>query len=234
MNKFFISIFIIFSLISSLPISLFSDQLIPAEKSDTTIVFTSPRSLTDAQTSSGDLLNSWGILLALSEHGFGFGSTFNFGINKHFSIVAGFQISGARNTDEFEQWDYYKQEYRVPDKVNRLFQVPFTVGLRYYFLTGKLGETFRPFVSAAGGGAWILATPYDREYFNAFHHSQSYFKPAAYFALGSDFGIGKSLLTIDLKYFTIPFGGDGLESIADHPLKNFGGFQIDLILGMRY
>ena len=212
-----------------------ADDLIPAlDEQDTTQTFSSPLSLTEIKSAATSYRNSWGIDLILSEHGFGCGPVFSFGLNKYTSLYSTFFISGARNTDEYQQWDYDRQEYRIPNKVNRLFQMPVTAGLKFYPNIGSLTSTFRPYISAGGGFAWILSTPYNREFFNAFHHSTSYIRPAASLALCADFGIGKSLMSLEIKYYTIPFGGDGLESIRNHPLKDFGGLQLGLVLGMKY
>ena len=202
--------------------------------SDTSMVFESPLPLYNPNRIMSNLLNNWGINLSLSVHGFGMGTTFDWGITENFSLTANLMISGARNTDEFESWDYARGEYRVHDKINRLILVPMTVGGKYYVLSSLLTENFKPFITGGVGTAWILATPYDREFFNAFHHSQSFMRFAGCVGIGSDFGIGRSLLTVNLKQYFIPFGGDGIESVKRHPLKEFGGFQIDILLGIRY
>ena len=203
-------------------------------KIDTNFVFESPFPLFDPNQSVTKLLNSVGVNLSLSGHGFGLGTTMNWAVSDNLSFTANLMISGAKNTDEFEQWDYDKSEYRVPNKINRLYVVPITFGAKYNILSSVLSENVRPFINAAAGPTWILATPYDREFFNAFHYSQSYIRFGGYVGLGSDFGIGKSLLSLNFKQYFIPFGGDGLESVRNHPLTDFGGFQIELILGVRY
>ena len=107
-----------------------ADDLIPQpDEKDTTITFDSPLAVSAISNSSTSYRNSWGIDLILSEHGFGCGPVFSFGLNRHFSLYSSFFISGARNTDEYQQWDYYRQEYRIPNNVNRLFQMPVTIGL---------------------------------------------------------------------------------------------------------
>lgn len=203
-------------------------------KIDTNFVFDSPYPLFDPNQSVSNLLNSWGMNLSLSGHGFGLGTTINWAITENFAISANLMVSGAKNTDEFELWDYDKSEYRVPNKINRLYVIPINFGAKYNVLSSVLSENVRPFINAAAGPTWILATPYDREFFNAFHYSQSYIRFGGYVGIGSDFGIGKSLLSLNLKQYFIPFGGSGLESVRNNPITDFGGFQIELILGIRY
>ncbi len=202
--------------------------------SDTSMVFESPMPLYNPNKSTAELTNNWGVNISLSGHGFGMGVTFEWGITDNFSLTSNLMISGAKNTDEFESWDYDRGEYRVPNKVNRLILVPITFGAKYYVLSSLLSENFKPFIIGSIGTAWIMATPYDREFFNAFHYSQSYMRFAGCIGVGSDFGIGKSILTVNLKQYFIPFGGNGIESVHNRPLTDFGGFQIDLMLGVRY
>lgn len=202
--------------------------------SDTSMVFESPLPLYNPDKTLNELNNILGLNFSISGHGFGFGATYERDLTNNLAISGNIMISGAKNTDEFEQWDYDRGEYRVPNKINRLILIPITLGAKYYILTSLLSENFKPFLMANVGASWIIATPYDREFFNAFHHSQSYMRFTGVIGVGSDFGIGKSVLRVNLKQYFIPFGGEGLESVSGHPLTDFGGFQIDLMLGMRY
>lgn len=234
MNRIFAIIWLFCSgFLSNLTALEPSDIWIPTD-SDTCLVFKSSDSLISPIESKEILKNNWGINLALSGNGFGMGTSFDFGISENFSLSAAMIISGARNTDEFEIWDGYLGEYRVPGKINRLFLVPITLGAKYYVLTSVLTDNFKPYLSTGAGLSWIISTPYEREFFNAFHHSQSFLRFTGFIGIGSDFGVGKALLSVNLKQYFIPFGGDGLESVINHPLTDFGGFQIDILMGIKY
>jgi hypothetical protein len=43
----------------------------------------------------------------------------------------------------------------------------------------------------------------------------------------------KSYVTLDARYYLIPFGGEGLESIRGRPMKDFNGLFISLAIGIR-
>ena len=55
-----------------------------------------------------------------------------------------------------------------------------------------------------------------------------------YAGVGADFGIGKSLITLNFKYYIIPFGGDGLLSVKNNPITDFGGFFIGITFGSKF
>jgi len=93
----------------------------------------------------------------------------------------------------------------------------------------------RPFISAGIGPTFILSTPYDREFFNAFGYGAFYTRFGAFIGAGANFGnTNRSIMGLNIRYYFIPFGGNGLESIRDLPIKNFGGVFLSLSLGIRY
>ncbi len=200
---------------------------------DSNFVFKSPRPLLDLEGNKGELNNTFGANLTFSESGFGFGIFWGqkFGSNIQGTIEA--FGSGVRNADEFDQWNGY--EWRVPNKVNRLFMFPLMAGINYQVLEDKIFDSFKPYISAGAGTAFIIAAPYEREFFDSFSHADTYWKPGGYFGLGAKFGgIGRSHQGISIRYYIIPFGGDGLESLAGLPIKDFGGLFINLSLGVNY
>ena len=200
---------------------------------DTTIIFTSPRPLLSEQQQAKLLTRVWGADVLFSSNGFGLGAFYQ----KIFSeTTAGFinlGISGARNSDEFEEYNPYTQEIFVRNKVNRLYIFPLTVGVQYRIFADKIAETLRPHVSAGVGTTFILATPYEREFFSAFGHANSYTRFGGFVGLGANFGNNaKSLMGVNVRYYFIPFGGNGLESIRDLPITDFGGLFLTLSVGI--
>ncbi len=201
---------------------------------DNDFIFESPRPLIDDKFTSPVFYNNWGIDLSLSGSGFAFGTIFNFGISENIQITTSILFSGARNTDELEYWDNIKGEYRVPDKLNRLFKIPISFGLKYFVLTDLLGESFKPYVCAAASPTLIISTPYDREFFNATHYGITYLRMGGFAGIGSDFGIGKSLVSLNFRYYLVPFGGDGLYSVRNSAITDFGGFYIGVAFGTKF
>ena len=164
--KRFIYLFIILAIsLHYIAYSKFNTNIATNSNSDTNFVFESPRPLLEDKFTSPIFYNNWGIDLSLSGSGFAFGAMFNFGINEDIQITTNILFSGARNTDEFEDtWDSTFNEYRVANKINRLFKVPISIGIKYFVLTEALGENFKPFLSAAASPTFIFSTPYDREF----------------------------------------------------------------------
>lgn len=212
---------------------------VPEFNPDTVFVFTSPRPLITSEKTFGEANNAWGIDLIFSNNGFGAGGFLQRNFSKNFIGYLSLYISGARNTDEFEYRFYDPTtgqiDYRVPNKVNRLYMFPLTIGIQDYIFADKLSDSFRPYINAGIGPTFILATPYSREFFEAFGYSSFYTRIAASLGIGADVGgSGSTVMCVNLRYYYIPFGGSGLESIKDNPIKNFGGIFLSLSLGMRY
>lgn len=202
---------------------------------DTVFIFESPRPLIkagDMETSATS--NLWGFNLVFSDNGVGAGVFVNWTLDKNTSIFSNLYISGARNTDEID-YLYPDGSYRVPGKINRLFMFPLSLGIRKILFEDQLSESFRPFISGGLGPAFILSTPYEREFFNSFGYASFFTRFNVFVDLGAYFGISqKSQSGVNIRYYYIPFGGDGLESIQGKPIHNFGGIFLSLIFGIPF
>jgi outer membrane protein W len=112
---------------------------------------------------------------------------------------------------------------------------PLTFGLQYYILKDKLTDSFKPYFSAGAGPTLILSTPYEKEFFNSFGYGTFYGRFGGFVGLGANLGANSnSLLGLNLKYYFIPFGGKGIESIQDFPMKDLGGVFLSLTVGTKY
>jgi hypothetical protein len=202
---------------------------------DTTFVFDSPRPLVSPELSRSALNNAGGISLLFSRSGFGAGGFYNRDIYDNTVAFASLYISGARNTDEFEYFDWDTGEYRVPNKVNRLFNLPLMFGIKQFIFTEAIAQSFRPYLSAGVGPSLILSTPYEQGWFAAWGDAGVYIRHGGFVGFGAYVGGSEStLIGVNLRYYYIPFGGDGLESIRDNPIKDFGGIFLSLSIGSRY
>ncbi|GBD06790.1 hypothetical protein HRbin21_00595 [bacterium HR21] len=198
------------------------------ELPDSLFVFESPRPLL---RTSPELPASWGILLTFSGNGFGGGISYQRGVTRTLAWAAELTISGARNSDEFEVYDPYTGTIAVPGKVNRLFLLPLSLSLQYFLFTESLDEAFSPLVAVGIVPALVVATPYEEEFFRAFRRAQLFGRFGAHIGLGAQIRYsGQSFLGIGLRYYTIPFGGAGLESIRGRPIRDFGGVVLSLRL----
>jgi len=74
--------------------------------------------------------------------------------------------------------------------------------------------------------------PYADNWFRDVRYSKGYFRIGGGAQIGADFGaLYTSLISVRMRYIYTPFGGEGLESVRDSPIQNFGGFYISLALG---
>lgn len=228
----------IICLLPLLPVSaqVTGEDIVPAPTTpaagDTAMVFVSPRPLLSSQSQSGALRDAWGVDVLFSGNGFGLGA---FYYSEFSPTVFGFVhlgISGVQSTDEFEEYDPRQQQWVVPDKLNRLFVFPLTAGVQYRLFKDEVSDNFRPFLQAGIGPSFIMSTPYSREFFSAFGDAQFHVRPGGFVGVGMYFGDAQKTLTgAHLRYYYIPFGGDGLASVKNFPIQNFGGIFLSLSMG---
>lgn len=224
---------------------------------DSVITFEPSRSLIDTINIKGKYNNGAGVNLSFSTSGFGLGGFYEYKISEDVSLVMDFLMAGARNTDEFERFDNTTGLLIVDNKLNRIYNFPLSVGPSYYVFQNVLFDNFKPFVSGGVGFSTILVAPYSKYYvennqlfqqyiqfFDAFSEQISYLRPLFYLAIGADFGFSKKNISrIQIKYYNIPFGDDGIYSMVppsinpflnSKPITNFGGIFITLSIGTKF
>ena len=207
----------------------------PPKSSDSVMVFTSPRPLLVVSEEKDKLQNAWGLDILFSGNGFGLGTFYYQEFSETLFGFAHLGITGVQNTDESlsEAFDPVTQQWVVPNKVNRLFMFPLTFGVQYRLFESDLTENFRPFLQAGVGPTLIMSTPYSREFFSAFGQASLYVRAGGFIGAGSYFGDSQKNLTgAHIRYYFIPFGGEGLESIRGFPIRNFGGIFLSLSVGI--
>ncbi|MCL5991895.1 MAG: hypothetical protein M1419_07315 [Bacteroidetes bacterium] len=227
------AIFILLVSASSISLCQVKGEEVKSFNPDTVFIYESPRSLVTPASKKPAQNEAWGVDLIFSKSGFGAGSFYQYSITKDLYAFASLYISGARNTDELEYVDQYGNTF-VPNKKNRLFMFPLTAGIQQYVLTDVISESLKLFVYGGLGPTFILSTPYAREFFSAFSYAEYYTRFSTFLGIGADVGTGTSLFTINARYYYIPFGGNGLESIRDLPIKDFGGLFLSVSLGKRF
>lgn len=230
-NKIAISILVLFAAVIICTNAAFSQfaQPIPSEK-DTSIAFEPSMDLRQQAGVKFDKTNYLGPNILFSDHGVALGFFYNYAITHNLYLATQLFVGGAHNTDEYELWDPNYYDYRVPNKVNRLYQMPVTAGLKYHPFANVLSDKLQPYINAGGGFDVIMGTPYEKEFFSAFGDAMTYIRPLWYAGLGIDIASGRSAINFNITYYHIPFGGAGLESIKNKPITNFGG----VFLGLAY
>mgnify|MGYP001773443664 CR=1 FL=1 len=198
------------------------------EMPDSLFVFESPRPLIVADRG---MPPSWGIVLVFSGSGFGGGVAYQQGLTQAVAWSAELTVSGARNSDELEVYDPSTGTLAVPGKVNRLFLIPLSLSLQYFPFTEVMDDAFAPLVTAGVVPAVVIATPYQEEFFHAFRKARLFGRLGAHVGLGAHIRYaGQSFLTVGIRYYTIPFGGAGLESVRGRPIRDFGGIVLSVRL----
>lgn len=208
---------------------------------DSTIIFTPVRPLLEQIATRAIATRAGGLDLLFSGSGWGVGGYYGQKVGEDLMAFLHIGITPRRNADEVENVWYQGSIPIVANKVNRLFMFPISLGLQYRLFSTTLQETFRPFVSAGITGTPILVTPYLKdgryyEFFESFGYTTWHFRMGAVFGVGSVFGtMGKgSLIGVNIRYYTIPFGEPGLESLAGLPITNFGGVFLSLFVGSAW
>lgn len=203
-------------------VDIFRKRPVPG---DTLFVFEPARPLIDSSRIPDNQRYVLGVDFLFSASGLGFGGYLQRNVS---SSIAGFinvGITGTRSTDEFPDYDG-----NVPNKVNRLYSIPLTVGIRYRILKQALVDNFRPYVNAGFGPSVILALPYEYPFFPSIGHATMRITGCGFIGVGAEFGAGQPILGVNARYFVIPLRG-GLESIRNSPITDFGGLFLTLNIG---
>lgn len=247
----------IISLISFLSISILAQKdPIPGEESpeqfpsDTTIIFNSPRPLIDLKAVKNDYENAAGLDVGFSSYGFSLGGYYQRKINDDWMWNSFLFLSEAKESDEIIQFNPVTLQQIIPNKINRIMFMPVMTGVRRFLFQNKIVNTFKPFIGGGAGFGMIFSRPY-REgrrlvdenneatplvgFFESFGDIDFYARPGVYGEIGAEFSAGLGgVSSLNLRYYYIPFGGDGLESVVGVPVEIFGKFFISLNIGKRF
>lgn len=205
---------------------------------DSVIIFEPSSPLLTLSEINDSKTTATGFDLIFSTYGFGGGMFWRAEINEEFVFVSDFFITGIRKSDELEKFNQTTGELFIPHKINRLFSIPFSFGIQYFPFNDQIISTFKPFITLGTGFAFVISTPYDKSFFNAFSYGEYYTRPNINISIGADFGNKKKSLSVfQIRYLSIPFGGNGLQSLkaeVEDPITNFGGVFLDLRIGLSY
>ncbi len=215
----------------------------PVYNPDSVLVFESPRPLISIGDKTKVKESSYGFDVLLSDSGFGVGFFWQRQVlGGDMIIYSNFLISGARNSDEFDQ--YINGNWQVPDKINRIFKFPLTFGIQKFIFKDDLSESLQPFLTLGVGPTFILANPYtyNREpneevmgWFKSFSYGEFTVRFGGSAGIGAYFGnINNAIFGVNIKYYYVPYGGEGIESVAGLPMTNLGGIFLSLTIGNVY
>jgi hypothetical protein len=175
-----------------------------------------------------------GLDIMFSEGGFGLGGFWRQKFTDELTFSADFSISEAKDEKEFEFVDYFGNVI-VYGKKNRIFLLPFYGGLQYRLFSQTISDNLRPYLNLAVGPTMVVTTPYDKEFFNAFHYARAYYTLGGYVGFGANFGLDqKSVMGINIRYYVIHFFDQGIESLYNRYQKELGGFYLTINIGSMY
>lgn len=190
-----------------------------------------------------------GFNVLFSASGWGFGGYYYRDITQTLTIAADAFFTPRRNADEFEN-AYLGNIPVVVEKVNRVFNVPISLSLRYRLFSESLQESFRPYLTVGVTGTTVLTTPYLRleqvdeynsqyryyEFFESFGKAEARLRGGGFIGFGSNFGSLEkgSTFGLSLRYYVIPYGTPGIESLRDLPMTDFNGLFITLSIGSAW
>ena len=170
-----------------------------------------------------DPVNNWSLNLIFSNNGFGLGATIFKQFNTDLSGFSSIFFTGAKDDREFDETDIYGNTY-TPYKVNRLFMIPANFGLQYRMFREDVTDNLRPYINGGLTPAMIIYTPYDLGFLSSFGKARAKYTLGGFIGFGMDYLPGrKTGLSLNIRYYYIHLFGQGIESLQDKPLNNFGG-----------
>ena len=182
--------------------------------------------------------NVLGIDIMFSDGGFGLGGFYRHQLSDILTGFVDISMSEAKDSREFTYT--YQDIYGYIDtytlgKVNRVFVVPVNFGFQYRLFKDAITDNLRPYINAGVGPSFVITTPYEREFFNAFGYATTKITLGSYIGFGANFGLDKSsLVGINLRYYIIHFFDQGVESLKGKFRKDIGGVYLTINLGIMY
>lgn len=176
--------------------------------------------------------NNWSLNFIYTDRGFGLGTNVYKSISNTVDLTAGIMISGVKDPNEFEQFDIFGNSF-TPDKINRVYMIPISIGLQKYLFTDELDESFRPLISAGISPTIVLTNPYDRDFFNALGYFNAGFAFGGYAGIGMEYKESNNVsLSMNIRYSYLPVLVNDIRSLKDKTIKDVGGFQ--LMFGLNF
>jgi hypothetical protein len=211
---------------------------------DSLITFESPRSLIFDKTHSLLKTSAIGLDLDFSYFGFGAGIFWQKNIAEDWDLISDFTFSNVKNSDEFEPYYQNINEFYTVGKINRVYMFPLTVGIKKFLFSDELSDSFRPYLTLGGGPTFVLSTPYTRNriedapkvsFFDSFSDMDWMTRFGFYIGVGSEFQPNADFYSaINIRYYYVHYGGNGIASMANDPMKSFQSIFLNLSIGKRY
>jgi hypothetical protein len=170
--------------------------------------------------------------LYFNDGSFGLGTHYRAELTEDFSVLAKIFMTESKD-NEIEIYNPWTGQFEAIDKKNRILIVPLNFGIQYRLFSDIITETFRPYVTVNLGPTFVMATPYNKEFFSAFRSGTYYTAASGSISLGAYIGkVSESLFGMSMEYYFIrTLNKNGIEGLNNKFRKDLGGFYINLIIG---
>ncbi|MDZ4710862.1 MAG: hypothetical protein SGI89_00890 [bacterium] len=170
--------------------------------------------------------NAWSVGLNYGENGFGPFASYFVPVGKTTDLTFNLSFSGVTDAREIERYDIFGNSVTI-DKINRVFMMPFSIGIRKELFKEEIEGGFIPVINLGISPTLVLTNPYDKSFFKAIPFTQSHFAAGAYGGLGVNFTQSDNIsMNISLNYYYLPIIGDGVQSLQNNTITNVGGMQL--------
>lgn len=104
--------------------------------------------------------NSWSVDIMLNNFGYGVGGQYSRVLGPYTELTFKAGVTGIRDVSELTFQDIFTGRQLIPNKYNRAFGFPFSVGLKKRLFARHIHDNFRLFIEGAGGPAMAFVFPY--------------------------------------------------------------------------
>ncbi len=170
--------------------------------------------------------NTWSLGFSYGENGFGPFASLYKPLGRRTDLTFNLSFSGVSDSREIERYDIFGNSV-VVDKINRVFMVPLSIGIRKEMFKDDIEGNFTPFINFGVTPTLVLTNPYDKSFFSAIKYTTSHFALGGYGGIGVSFIQSKNLsMNVGFNYFYLPVIGNGVQSLNYSTINNVGGFQL--------
>jgi hypothetical protein len=172
--------------------------------------------------------NSWSLGLNYGENGFGPYAGLFSNLGRTTDLVFNISISGVTDEREIERFDVFGNSI-VVDKINRVFMMPLSVGIRQELFKDDIDGDFLPIFNIGIAPTLVFTNPYNESYFSAFKYTQTHFAFGGFAGFGVSFKQNKSMtMNVNFNYYYLPLVGGGVQSVQYNTINDVGGLQLSL------
>lgn len=170
--------------------------------------------------------NKWSVGLNYGENGFGPYVSMFAPLGKTTDLTFNLSFSGVSDEREIERFDIFGNSIIV-NKVNRVFQLPLSIGIRKELFKDEIEGSFTPIINFGISPTLVLTNPYDKSFFNAIGSTKAHFALGGYGGIGVSFSQSKKMsMNVSFNYAYVPIIGKGVQSLNTNTITNVGGFQL--------